>query len=96
MAGGLYEIVPGVDLQPGDLIRARPTDEPDGIVGEQVADVYRLRPDLKVFRRVSDVDELDVLRRALAIATLNDPSPFSTVKRWIDQARLELAKERKS
>lgn len=104
MAGELYEMVPGIELQPGDRIRARPTDEPDGIVGEQVADVYRLRPDLKVFRRHTG-HHPDVLMRALenlrvaydGVASLYGfENEVETIDQLIAEAEAEIAKERGS
>jgi len=104
MAGELYEMVPGIELQPGDRIRARPTDEPDGIVGEQVADVYRLRPDLKVFRRHTG-HHPDVLMRVIEnmhseIRGWNEvgdyPSPTDSIDKYIAEAEAEIAKERES
>ena len=101
MAGELYEMVPGIELQPGDRIRARPTDEPDGIVGEQVADVYRLRPDLKVFRRHTG-HHPDVLMRVIQnmhseIRGWNEvgdyPSPTDSIDKYIAEAEAEIAKE---
>ena len=104
MASELYEMVPGIELQPGDRIRARPTDEPDGIVGEQVADVYRLRPDLKVFRRHTG-HHPDVLMRVIQsmhseIRGWNEvgdyPSPTDSIDKYIAEAEAEIAKERES
>ena len=104
MASELYEMVPGIELQPGDRIRARPTDEPDGIVGEQVADVYRLRPDLKVFRRHTG-HHPDVLMRVIEnmhseIRGWNEvgdyPSPTDSIDKYIAEAEAEIAKDRES
>lgn len=48
-----------------------------------------------VSQLVNDIEDRErVLMRALEIATLNDPSPFSTAKRWITQAESEIVKER--
>lgn len=93
----IYELVAGVELKPGDSIRARPTDEPDGIVGDQVGDVYRLRPDLKVFRRIPATEDPRVLRRAL-VNCADEMGWDSTcsqgiIDSWIKEAAEELESE---
>jgi hypothetical protein len=91
----IYEIVAGIELQLGDMIRVSPSGGPDGEVGEHVGDVYRHRPDLKVFRRIPATDDPRVLRRALEIASgdIIFGSPEDWVKGYIKQARQELESE---